>query len=234
MTLHLLPNLLSEEQDPHLALPLQVAKIVQKLDFLICESEKGGRRFLSLFLPRDKWEKIPLYTLNEHTLEKEIQDLCRLVVKSKKEGGAISDAGLPSLSDPMHKLTFLLQKEQYPISVYAGPSAPIYALMLSGFSGERFSYHGYLPRKEEELEAYLKKIEKESQNEKSTQIWIEAPYRTQKMVSCCLNTLSSKTWFGVFQNLGSSSQNTYLGTIFQWKQKKKEFSKGPSVFLLQG
>ncbi len=233
MPLHLLPNLLSEEQDPFLFLPLQVKKVVENLEALVCESEKGGRSFLFLFLSREKVQQIPLYLLNEHTEKKEIETLAKTIFQDKKNWGAVSDAGLCCLSDPMHKLVFLLQKKKYPVIAYAGPSAPIYALMLSGFSGEKFSYHGYLPREEPFLRKQILKLERESQQEKRAQIWIEAPYRTQKMALFCIQTLSPKTWFGVFQNLESSSQRIDLETIQVWRQKKVHWSKAPAVFLLQ-
>ena len=231
MSLHLLPNRLSDDQDLTLVLPKEVLEVVKSLQHLIVENEKEARKYIFQLLPREEALKLKIYLLNEHTSEKELDLLTKRVLKNKEEWGVLSDAGLPSISDPAYRIVTKLRKHAYPIKVYAGPSAPIYALLLSGFAGDAFSYHGYLPRKEEELTGKLQELEKKSKKDSGVQIWIDAPYRTQKMVDICLKSLQPTTLFSVSINLTSSKEKVIVDKVASWK--KIRFEKEPAVFLLK-
>lgn len=232
MSIHLLPNGLSSEERLVEILSPQVGQIISQIDALVCESEKGARAYLSSFLLREKWKKIPLFLLNEHTTEKELSELFTTILQGKKCWGILSDTGLASISDPASRLVFLLRKKNFPIFTYAGPCAPIFALMLCGFSGESFTYHGYLPRKEEELFQALKQIEREAHQQQRVQIWMDAPYRTPKMIQACLSLFYPSRWFGVAANLNSKQQKILSLPVQAWKKQSLTLGKVPAVFLL--
>lgn len=202
--------------------------IIQTLDGVIGESEKEVRRYLTRFVPRDVWEKIKIQELNEHTNPKEIEHL----LKSGERWGLISDAGLPCIADPGAPLVALARRKQMEIEAVVGPCSLILALQLSGLEGQRFSFHGYLPRDAAELKAKLIELERVSKKERATQIFIEAPYRSPKLFQTLLETLQPKTLLCVAQNLTAVAQRVNTQSIADWRHSNTVFEKGPAIFLL--
>ncbi|HXF29241.1 MAG TPA: SAM-dependent methyltransferase, partial [Chlamydiales bacterium] len=143
--LYLLPNLLDETCDASLQLPKAVFDAVAEIDGLICENEKEGRRFLKRFRTKKILQEMPLQLLNEHTPSKDLEALVAPLIKGQT-WGLVSDAGLPCIADPGAPLVQLARKKNIAIRAFAGPSSLMMALQLSGFSGQRFSFYGYLPK----------------------------------------------------------------------------------------
>lgn len=229
----LLPNLLNpEEKNWEFFLPGQLKEIVNELVGVFVESEKEARRYLLRFMPREKMQKISLVLLNEH-VKKDHFPMEELAEKVKtQKWGILSDAGLPCLADPGSFLVFELKKRNIPIEVVSGPSSLVFALMLSGFSGQNFQFHGYLAKDKDELEKNLIKIEKLS--EESTQIWIERPYQTENMVKKILSTLKNpSTYFCLAQNLTFPDEQVITLSLKEWKEKEIAVKNVPSVFLIE-
>lgn len=219
----LLPNLLDEAAQPDLS----IAPIVAALDGLICESDKEGRRFLRRFLSHDQMAKMPLKSLNEHTSASERGDLIEPLLKGET-WGLISDAGLACIADPGSELVWLAHEKGFEVEALIGPCSIVLALQLSGFSGQRFSFHGYLPRDVVDLEKKLKELEKKSAVE--TQIWIEAPYRSAKMADLLQKILQPSTRLCIAVNLTGPKQRVVSSTMKNWKSFPLD--KEPAVFLL--
>ncbi len=226
--LWILPNFLGEENTKFFPEVLQ--EILASLDGLVAESEKNARRFLAAFLSADVWKKIPIYLLNEHypSFDEYIPMLL-----SGKVLGLISDAGMPCIADPGSAFIFATQKNNISVEVVSGYSSIYLSLILSGLDGNRFSFQGYLPKKEEELLETLKNLEKKSLSEKSTQIWIETPYRVGKMFDFCLKVLHPNTYLCVAQNLLCANQRVITKKIALWMEKNLKTEKANSVFLLR-
>ncbi len=229
MKLLLLPNLLDESLPHEPFLPVSVGKAVSSLNGMIAESEKSARRYLRRFLSHDDMAKCPLRTLNEHTQKKELEELLSPILKGET-WGLISDAGLPCIADPGADLVWLANQKNIPVETFVGPSSLMMALQLSGFCGQRFSFHGYLPRESPELEKKIQEMEKRSKNE--TQIWIEAPYRSQKMVEILKKVLHPNTKLCVAVNLTTPNQRVASHLVSKWKGISFPLEKEPAVFLL--
>src|SRR5262249_13098213 len=150
MTLFLLPNLLDETLAWEPFLPASVAAAVQSLDGLIAESEKEGRRYLRRFVNHERMAATPIRLLNEHTQPKEIGELLEPLIRGER-WGLISDAGLPCIADPGAPLVLLAHEKKIRVETFSGPSSIVMALQLSGLSGQRFAFHGYLPREAPDL-----------------------------------------------------------------------------------
>ncbi len=116
------------------------------------------------------------------------------------------------------------------VEAYAGPSSLMLALMLSGLPAQKFAFHGYLSREEAALKAQLKKLEKEE----GTQLFIEAPYRSQKLLDILVHTLNDKMQLCVASDLMGPAQFVSTQSIKQWKQKPlPQINKQPTVFLFR-
>lgn len=232
--LYLLPNLLSPDAvDQHSCLGA-LQPLVLALDGLIAESEKGARQFLRRFgsLHSAPFNELPLALCNEHKGPDEIADLTAPLEK-QEAWGLLSDAGLPIVADPGSDLVFLCRKKKIPIHPLPGPSSLFYALMLSGFPAQNFAFQGYLPRKEEALRKKLTLMERAAKKEGQTQLFIEAPYRTDKMIENALNCLEEKTYFAVFWNLTAPSEGGRVDRVSCWKKGPRPcLKKVPAVFLM--
>ena len=231
----LLPNVLSEDvEDIFQYVPKMLEQKVTSLDGLIVENEKEARKFLKRFnFPEGKtFRDIPMQVLNEHTKGKELKELIYPIVKGET-WGIVSDAGLPCIADPGATLVALAKKKGVTIEAITGPSSLILALMLSGFSAQKFCFHGYLARDSLKLQEDIKALEKEAKERGMTQVCIEAPYRSQKLLDALLDTLDDSTHLSVAANLTAIDEFSKTLTVKEWKELKDiDLHKKPTVFLL--
>ena len=223
--LYLLPNLLDEALPVEPFLPVSVGQAISAIQGLIVESEKMGRRYLRRFLSHDAMAQMPLRVLNEHT-----RDLGELIqpIERGETWGLISDAGLPCIADPGADLVWLAHEKQIPVEALVGPSSLLMALQLSGFSGQQFAFHGYLPRELSELE---RKID-ELQQKGGTQIWIEAPYRSAKLLEVLKQGLRAEKRLCVAVALTTAKQRVVSQTVSKWRSIGFPLEKEPAVFLI--
>lgn len=230
--LYLLPNLLSEESLASDWFPQLCFEVVPRLDGLICESEKGARRYLKLFtFPEGKsFRDVPLLVLSEHTKGEELGKM----ISQIKGGtwGLISDAGLPLLADPGSVLVALARRAGIRVVALPGPSSVILSLMLSGLPSQAFAFHGYLPREGGELIERLKVLEERSRKEGSTQLCIEAPYRNLKLFEAMVQTLKGETALSVASDLTGPKEFVITQTVKRWKgAPPPPIQKIPTIFL---
>lgn len=226
--LYLLPNLLHEEASVAASFPPLVNEVVLTLDGLIAESDRGARLFLRHFF--SEREPMKLAFLNEHTTSQELESLVKLLVNER--WGLISDSGLPILADPGAQLVALARKRGIAVEAISGPSSLFLALMLSGLPAQRFSFLGYLEREREPLISQIKRMELQSQKEKSTMLFIEAPYRNQKLLTLLIEQLSPATQLCVAVNLGAPSQFVLSQDVKKWREMTlPDIQKKEAVFV---
>ncbi len=231
-TLYLLPNLLAEETS-RTFLPNILDEIVPSLDGLIAESEKEGRKYLKLFpFPEGKtFRDIPIKLLNEHTLKEDIDPLVDPILDGQN-WGLVSDCGLPCLADPGASLVLSAKREGITIELFPGPSAVVSALMLSGLSGQSFAFQGYLPRELDKLKTKVTQLAQKSSMDQQTQLFIEAPYRSEKLFIELLKILPADTLLSIASNLTLPDQITETKSIRAWKEDSlPSIHKKPTVFL---
>ena len=227
--LYLLPNLLDEDSSVDSSLPQGVATAVRSLQGLIAESEKEARRYLRRFVDHDTMAKMPLRLLNEHTKLSEIDELLEPMSRGET-WGLVSDAGLPCIADPGAPLVLRAQAKGIAVTALPGPCSLLLALQLSGMNGQRFAFHGYLPREIPELKSALLHLEKQSRD--ATQIWIEAPYRASKLALFAIDTLAPNSLFCVASSLTTKGQRVQTQTVAKWRKSPPQLEKEPTVFLL--
>lgn len=218
---YLLPNKLHPQATVEQSFTSELEAIVPTLDLLIAETPKEGRAFLKPFFK--KADRVvascPVLALNEHTDEEQLKELVHEIVEGKKCVGFVSDAGLPILADPGATLVRALKLEGVAMRAFTGPSSVTHALMLSGFSGQHFTFHGYLPKDPERLRVALKTLEQTSSQERSTQIFIERPYRNNPTLSIIKETLNPTTELCVALELMGPKERVETKTIEQWRSK---------------
>lgn len=233
-TLYLLPNLLDHFQDHRAFFPSTVDTIVPTLRGLIAETEKEARHYLKRFLfPESKtFRDIPILLLNEHTSAQQKEELIEIIAKSYASWGLISDCGLACLADPGADIVLLAKKRGIQIQACIGPSSIVLALMLSGLGGQRFIFHGYLPREEKLLIEKLKQMSTNLQKD-YTHLFIETPYRNQKLFRQICTTLSNQSWLSIACGLTSDQEWVKTKKIAEWKKEQTVLDTLPAVFVIR-
>lgn len=233
-TLYLLPNLLDKTQDHRIFFPSIVDTIVAALAGLIAETEKEARVYLKRFsFPAPKtFRDVPILLLNEHTTPLQKEHLMETIAKSHASWGLISDCGLPCLADPGADIVLQAKKRGIQVEACVGPSSIVLALMLSGLGGQKFTFHGYLPREEKMLIEKLKQMDQKPQKE-YTHLFIETPYRNQKTFNQICATLSKKSWLSIACGLSSDQEWVKTERIAQWKKEEPLLDKLPAVFVIR-
>lgn len=228
----LLPNLIGDHKYHQSFLPSSVDKAVETIDGLIAESETEGRRFLDRFTTKKPSREIPIALLNEHTKENDFDFLLE-PIKNGERWGLISDAGLPCVCDPGSKLVKRAKQIGIIVQAFVGPSSIMLALMLSGFNGQKFTFHGYLDPTPENRKKQIINLEKNAKNDESTQIFIETPYRNKYVLEALINTLQDNTWICIAYDLTMATQSVLSYPISVWKKMPlPNLEKKPCVFLI--
>jgi 16S rRNA (cytidine1402-2'-O)-methyltransferase len=228
----LLPNLLGEHKHHEPFLPQSVDKAVLSLDGIIAETEKDGRRFLKRFHGDKSVHMIPITLFNEHTPDADIDFVLQPIIEGQR-WGFVSDAGLPCIADPGSKLVKRARKLGLNIQSFVGPSSILTALMLSGFSGQKFTFHGYLPKDSIKLKKTFQLLEKQAQQEGSTQIFMEAPYRNTKTLEAMMETLKPETQVCIAWDLTLPTQGIVSQKVGVLKKSPlPNIDKKPTIFLI--
>ena len=232
--LYLIPTPLAPEGGMYV-LPEYVQEQVRQLRVFIVEKHKTARAFLRQMDFPVHFDECRFFELNKFT---EPKDIPSFIVPAAEEGqdiGLMSEAGAPAIADPGSKIVRLAYRYGVEVVPLVGPSAILLALMASGMSGQRFTFHGYLSPKRAALAKELKKLEAQSLRNQETQLWIEAPYRNKMVFETAMTVLSQTTSFGFAADLTLPTQLTRVHAIMEWKRMRPpNLHKRPAVFMLMG
>lgn len=228
----LLPNLLGDIKHHAPFLPISVDKAVTTLDGLIAESPSAGRRYLARFTTKKPLNEVPIALFNEHTPDEDI-DFLLDPIRQGERWGLIVDAGMPCIADPGAKLVRRARQIGIVVQVFSGPSSILLALMLSGFSGQRFRFLGYLAKEPKERIKEIKAIERTCKQEQTTQIFIEAPYRNGHLLEALLQNLDDSTLLCAAWDLTLPTQGVLSQPVDLWKKSPPpNLEKKNTVFLI--
>ena len=232
-TLYLIPCTLGETP-PEQVLPQHVIDVARKLSHFVVEQPKAARQFLSTLKPEQPIQSLHFASLNEHTLAKDMAELLAPLLAGH-DVGVISEAGCPGIADPGADLVNLAHRNGIRVVPLVGPSSILLALMASGLNGQCFAFHGYLPIAEAERNKAISKLEADSAKLKQTQLFIETPYRNEKMFGALLAQCRSETQLCVATDITLPGEQILTRTIKLWKsQPIPQLNRRPSLFLLLG
>ena len=105
-------------------------------------------------------------------------------------------------------------------------------LMGSGFNGQSFAFAGYLPVDSAARTAALKEMERRIVREHQTQIFIETPYRNNRLIEELCRVLPDSMLLCVASDITGESQDITTLPIAKWKKKSFDYSRKPTIFLL--
>ncbi len=226
---YLVPSFLAEEAVE--TIPLYVLDAVKTCQVIFAENERTARRFLKSMSKEIIIDDFEWYTI--HKVEEEQIDNFRKKIKEEKNIAIISEAGCPGIADPGQILIHEAQKLNVIVKPLVGPSSILLALMASGLNGQHFCFIGYLPIDTLEKNKKLKQLEEESSKINSTQIFIETPYRNNKMLETILRVCNATTQLCIAAEISSPNEWIKTKTIAEWKKEKIDLHKKPVIFLMQ-
>lgn len=228
--LYLIPVLLGDTAVEKV-IPEYNIYVVSQLKYFIVENVRSARRFLKKCDPGIDVDSLAFYELNKHT-DKRLLSGYLSPMKSGESIGVISEAGCPAVADPGADVVAIAQQEGYRVIPLVGPSSILMAIMASGFNGQSFAFHGYLPIDASERIKQLKQLEARAYSEDQTQLFIETPYRNQKMAEDILQHCKPKTRLCIAINISCEDEFIVTKNVKAWKGKLPDMHKKPAVFLI--
>ncbi len=229
-TLFLIPSLLGNDDAGQI--PENTKREVQKLKHFIVENSKEARRFLKVIHPLINQQEIEVVEFDKHEKNPDWKSFLNPLLNGN-DAGLISDCGCPAVADPGSGLIAAAHKEGIKVKPLIGPSSILLALMASGFNGQSFAFHGYLPVEKDALLKKLKQMEQDSRKLNQTQIFIETPYRNQSLLNSLLSTLNSQTYLSISCKLTCEDEWIRTLPVSKWKTLSEiPIHKKPCIFLI--
>ncbi len=229
--LYLIPTTLGETE-PFEVLPLSVKKVIEQIDFYIVENEKTSRRFIKKISPSKSQPSLTIMKLDKYADELETQtylDVCEEGISV----GLLSEAGVPAVADPGATIVKLAHEKNIKVIPLVGPSSILMALMASGMNGQNFAFNGYLPIDSSERKKAIKDLERLSKDKNQSQIFIETPYRNEKMFSDLKSVLTPSTQLCIAVNISLQDEYIKTYTVADWKKTSPDLHKKPAIFIIQ-
>ena len=212
-------------------LPSANAEIIKNIRHFIVENVRTARRFLKKMDPGIEISELTFYELNGHTPENEITDYLN-PLRNGEPIGVMSEAGCPGVADPGATVVRIAQKEGLKVIPLVGPSSILLSLMASGLNGQKFSFQGYLPVEAKDRDKAIRDLENQSQRHDMTQIFIETPYRNNKMMESLVSNLKGETLLCVAASVNNTDKEKIITkTVKEWKEKGFNLEKEPTIFL---
>ena len=228
--LYLIPTTLGENE-PLEVMPISVKKIVEEIDCFIVENEKTARKFIKRITPKKAQSSLVIFKLDKYAEDLEIQtylDNCEKGISI----GLMSEAGVPAIADPGAVIVKLAHQKNIKVVPLVGPSSILLAMMASGFNGQNFAFNGYLPIDNSERKKAIKSLEKLSKEKGQSQIFIETPYRNEKMFNDLKSVLTPSTKFCVACNITLQDEYIKTLTVKEWKNEHPDLYKKPTIFII--
>jgi 16S rRNA (cytidine1402-2'-O)-methyltransferase len=229
--LFLIPNVLAENTAQSVISP-QVKEVIAHTKIFLVENLRTARRYISSLKLGVNLEEIHMEILDKDTPPETMSRLMQPLMNGA-DIGIISEAGCPGIADPGAVAVAFAHHKGIQVVPLSGPSSMFLALMGSGFSGQSFAFHGYLPIDKKDRTTAIKKLEAESLREKRAQIFMETPFRNNQLLEDLLATLNPNTKLCIAKNITGSDEMILTKTANEWKKLPLDLHKIPTVFILQ-
>ena len=212
-------------------LPSYNKEIILGIKHFIVEDVRSSRRFLKKVDRDINIDELSFYPLNKHTSPEDISGYLKPLIDGNSMG-VISEAGCPAVADPGADVVAIAQRKNLKVVPLVGPSSIILSVMGSGFNGQSFAFHGYLPIEPDERQKRLKELEQRIYSEHQTQLFIETPYRNNKMMEDILKACRPQTKLCIAANITCEGEYIKTRTVKEWKGKLPDLTKVPCIFLI--
>ncbi len=227
---YLIPVMLGDT-DADRVLPSFNLDVIRGLRYFIVENLRSARRFLKRCDRSIDIDSLVFAELNEHTPAEAVSELLA-PAEAGHDVGVISEAGCPAVADPGADVVAIAQQRGYKVVPLVGPSSILMSLMGSGFNGQSFAFNGYLPIDSGARAAKLKEMERRIRHEHQTQIFIETPYRNNRLISELSHALPGAMKLCVASDITGERESIVTRPLSYWKNASYNYDKIPTIFLL--
>ncbi|MBR1994192.1 MAG: SAM-dependent methyltransferase [Alistipes sp.] len=229
--LYMIPCPIADETDPWQVLPAGNRPVMDSLDYFIVENVRSARRFLSKAGVQRRIEDLEFRELNEHTVAGAAVEELIAPLLAGRSAGVISEAGVPGVADPGALVVEAAHRHGIRVVPLVGPSSILLSVMASGLNGQSFAFNGYLPVKGPERQRAIRFFERRAHQEHQLQLFIEAPYRNEKLFEELLQSLQPETKLLVAMELTAPSEWIRTRTVAAWrKEQRPELQRRPAIF----
>lgn len=228
--LYLIPTTLGDNE-PLEVMPLSVKKVVEEINHFIVENEKSARGFIKKITPKKSQPDLEIMMLDKYADAMEVRsylDICQKGISV----GLLSEAGVPAIADPGAEVVKLAHEKGIQVVPLVGPSSILMAMMSSGMNGQNFAFNGYLPIDKGDRKREIKFLEKISKDRDQSQIFIETPYRNDKMLADLITALAPSTRLCIAADISLSTEYIKTLTMQEWKREKTDLHKRPAIFII--
>ena len=229
--IYMIPSALGDNE-PFEVLPISIKQIIEAIDHYIVENEKSARRFIKKIIPRKSQASLHLEILNKYTEPEALPTFLEPCFEGH-DIGVLSEAGCPGIADPGAEVVRIAHERGIQIIPLVGPSSITLALMASGLNGQNFAFNGYLPIDNPDRKQRIKKLEKLSADNQQSQLFIETPYRNDKLLSELLKALGNNTLLCIASDITLGTEFIKTKTVADWKLSVPNLHKRPTIFIVQ-
>ncbi|MDR2087273.1 MAG: SAM-dependent methyltransferase [Dysgonamonadaceae bacterium] len=220
------------ETEPSKVLPSYNREVILSIRHFIVENVRTARRFLKQTDAGIVIDELTFYTLNKYTSPEEVSEFLK-PIENGYSIGLISEAGCPAIADPGADVVAMAQQKNIKVVPLVGPSSILLALMASGFNGQNFAFHGYLPIENVARTRALKTLEQRIYSDNQTQLFIETPYRNTQLLEDILKNGRPLTKLCIAADITLESEWIQTLTVAEWRKKQRpNLSKRPCLFAL--
>lgn len=228
--IYLIPNTLGGESTKDI-IPQEVAELATSLRTFAVEDVKSARRLLRKIDREFPIDECQFFELNKRTPIEELHKILR-ALSDENSIGVISEAGCPGVADPGAELVALAQQRKIEVVPLVGPSSILLALMGSGFSGQNFAFHGYLPKERKDRIKKIKDFEGDSRRNGTTHIFMDTPFRNMNVLDDLLNELADPTMVCIASNITLTDASIKTMSVKNWREEAYDLAKIPTMFLI--
>jgi len=205
--------------------------LINNISVYIVENEKTARYWLKNMGLKTPQSELLIYGYGKHSEKNELKGYFN-ELENGKDVGLMSEAGCPAIADPGSDIVAEAHRRGIKVVPMVGPSSILLALMASGFNGQSFIFHGYLPIDKALRSKRIKELENIAERHNQTQIFIETPFRNNQILEDILKTCNLRTRLCVACNITAADEQIISQPIEQWRKKKPDFHKKPAIFLI--
>jgi 16S rRNA (cytidine1402-2'-O)-methyltransferase len=228
--IYLIPTTLGESNIDDV-LPNIISRTIELIDTYIVENEKTARKFIKLVQPTKVQANLKLSLLNKRTEDSEYKNMLAPCLNGENIG-LMSEAGCPGVADPGAAIVKLAHENGIQVVPLVGPSSILLAMMASGMNGQSFAFNGYLPIDKGEKKSALKSFENFSNTKNQSQIFIETPYRNNKLIEDLVQTLQPNTLLCVATDITLPTEYIKTLRVADWKKTKVDLHNRPTIFII--
>jgi 16S rRNA (cytidine1402-2'-O)-methyltransferase len=228
---YLIPTTLGDNA-PLEVLPISIKRTIENIDHYIVENEKTARHFIKKVSPGKSQPNLHMESLNKYTDPAVIPSYLDPCIHGFNIG-LLSEAGCPGIADPGADVVRIAHERRIQVVPLVGPSSILMAMMSSGMNGQNFAFNGYLPIDNNERKSMIKNLERLSREKGQSQIFMETPYRNNKLVKELVRTLHKNTRLCIACDITLPTEFIQTKSAHEWSEINVDLDKRPTIYIIQ-